>query len=205
MSMTPNEAEYEEFMDRLYEEHREQAIDEFTAELLQSYYRSNLLLAKPAFDTLIEARNLMKTSITAAFVFSAIAMEVALKETLLKPIVHGLVHAGSVASLVTDLVMGHRSMDRYKDLLLQVLREHGGVRGLHRFRRILWRHLRPADGAGFGRCLIWFPSFAKTRHVLPGRDRKAECDQTETGGRARKAAATPAAKRAGNCAAEEVC
>ena len=127
MSMTLQEAEYEEFMDRLYEEHREQAIEEFTAELLQSYYRSNGLLAKPAFDALVEARNLMKTSITAAFVFSAIAMEVALKETLLKPIVHGLVHAGSVASLVTDLVMGHRSMDRYKDLLLQILREHGGV------------------------------------------------------------------------------
>ena len=127
MSMTLQEAEYEEFMDRLYEEHREQAIEEFTAELLQSYYRSNGLLAKPAFDALVEARNLMKRSITAAFVFSAIAMEVALKETLLKPIVHGLVHAGSVASLVTDLVMGHRSMDRYKDLLLQILREHGGV------------------------------------------------------------------------------
>jgi len=102
MSMTLQEAEYEEFMDRLYEEHREQAIEEFTAELLQSYYRSNGLLAKPAFDALVEARNLIKTSITAAFVFSAIAMEVALKETLLKPIVHGLVHAGSVASLVTD-------------------------------------------------------------------------------------------------------
>jgi len=127
MSMTPDEAEYEEFMDRLYEEHKEQAIDEFTAELLQSYYRSNCLIAKPAFDALVEARNLMKTSITGAFVFSAIAMEVALKERLLKPIVHGLVHAGSVASLVTDLVMGHRSMDRYKDLLLQILREHGGV------------------------------------------------------------------------------
>lgn len=127
MSRTPHEAEYEEFMDRLYEEHRGQAIEEFTAELLQSYYRSNGHLAKPAFDALIEARNLMKTSITAAFVFSAIAMEVGIKETLLKPVVHGLVHAGSVASLVTDLVMSHRSMDRYKDLLLQILREHGGV------------------------------------------------------------------------------
>lgn len=127
MSMTLQEAEYEAFMDQLYEEHREQAIEEFTADLLQSYYRENSLLAKPAFDALVEARKLIETSITAAFLFSAIAMEVSLKETLLKPIVHGLVHAGSVASLVTDLVMGHRSMDRYKDLLLEILREHGGV------------------------------------------------------------------------------
>jgi hypothetical protein len=125
--MTPDEAEYEEFMDRLYEEHKEQAIEEFTEELLRSYYAGHKLLAKPAFDALIEARNLMNTSITAALVFSAIAMEVALKETLLKPIVYGLVHATSVASLVTDVVMKHRSMYRYKDLLLQILREQGGV------------------------------------------------------------------------------
>jgi hypothetical protein len=127
MSMTPPEAEYEEFMDRLYKENKEQAIEEFTGELLQSYYRNNGLLAKPAFDALIDARSLMNTSITAAFLFSAIAMEAALKESLLKPIVHGLVHAESVASLVTDLVMGHQSMDRHKDLLLQILLEHGGV------------------------------------------------------------------------------
>ena len=127
MSMTPQEAEYEEFMDRLYEENKEQAIEEFTAELLQSYYRGNALLAKPAFEALVEAGRLTDTSVTAAFVFAAIAMEVALKECLLKPIVHGLVHAESVASLVTDLVVSHQSMDRYKDLLLQILREHGGV------------------------------------------------------------------------------
>ena len=127
MSMTPQEAEYEEFMDRLYEEHKGQAIEEFTGELLQSYYRKNRLLAKPAYDALIEARNLMKFSTTASFLFSAIATEVALKETLLKPIVHGLVHAESVATLVTDLVMGHQSMDRYKELLLKILFEHGGV------------------------------------------------------------------------------
>ena len=127
MSMTPQEAEYEEFMGQLYEEHKEQAIEEFTAELLQSYYHNNRLLAKPAYDALVEADRLMKISKTAAFLFAAIATEVALKETLLKPIVHGLVHAESVASLVTDLVMGHQSMDRYKNLLLQILREHGGV------------------------------------------------------------------------------
>jgi hypothetical protein len=127
MSMTPHEAEYEEFMDRLYEENKEQAIEEFTTELLQAYYRDNVLVAKPAFDALVEASRLMDTSPTAAFVFAAIAMEVALKECLLKPIVHGLVHTESVALLVTDLVMGHQSMDRYKDLLLQILREHGGV------------------------------------------------------------------------------
>jgi hypothetical protein len=127
MPMTLEEAQYDEFMEKFYEEYKEQAIEEFTTELLQSYYSNHKLLAKPAFDALLEARNLMNTSTRAALVFSAVAMEVALKETLLKPIVYGLVHTTSVASLVTDLVMGHRSMDRYKDLLLQILKEHGGV------------------------------------------------------------------------------
>jgi len=44
MSMTRDEAKYEEFMERLYEEHKEQAIEEFTTELLQSYYGDHKLL-----------------------------------------------------------------------------------------------------------------------------------------------------------------
>ena len=125
--MTPDEAEYEEYMDQLYEEHREQAIEEFSDERLQSYYGDHQLLAKPAFDALTEARNLMDTNATASFIFSAIAMEVGLKEALLKPIVFGLVHTASVAALITDLAISHSSMDKYRELLLQILREHGGV------------------------------------------------------------------------------
>ena len=90
--MTPDEAQYEEYMDQLYEEHKEQAIQEFIDERLQSYYSDHRLLAKPAFDALTEAKNLVHANATAAFLFSAIAVEVGLKETLVKPIVFGLVH-----------------------------------------------------------------------------------------------------------------
>jgi hypothetical protein len=127
MSMTPDEVQYEEYMDQLYKEHKEQAIEEFTDERLQSYYDDHQLLAKPAFEALREARNLINTNATASFIFSAIAMEVGLKETLLKPIVFGLVHAASVAAFITDLAISHSSMDKYRELLLQILREHGGV------------------------------------------------------------------------------
>ena len=61
-------------------------------------------------------------------------MEVGLKAILLKPIVHGLVHAESVASLITDLTVSHTGMDRYRTLLLHVLQEHGGV-DLNTFKR----------------------------------------------------------------------
>jgi len=126
-NMTPDEARYEEYMDQLYKEHREQAVEEFKDEHLQSYYSDHRLLAKPAFNALMEARHLININDTASFIFSAIAMEVGLKETLLKPIVFGLVHAASVAALITDLAISDRSMDQYRKLLLQILREHGGV------------------------------------------------------------------------------
>ncbi|MBI2470034.1 MAG: hypothetical protein HYV59_02155 [Planctomycetes bacterium] len=132
--MSYEEAAYEQYMNDLYAEHRKEAIEEFTFERLCSYYSENTLLAKPAFDTLSEARKLNELNPTAGLIFAAIAMEVGLKATLLKPIVHGLVHAESVASLITDLTISHTSMDRYRTLLLHVLQEHGGV-DLNTFKR----------------------------------------------------------------------
>ncbi len=150
MSVTHEEAHYNEYMydqymSDLYEEHKVEAIEEFTDERLQSYYVTNKLLAKPASNALSQARTLVDLNPTAAFVFAAIAMEVGLKATLLKPIVHGLVHAESVATLVTDLALLH-SMDRYRELLFQVLRDHGGV-DLGGFRRshtnrLLWEEIK---------------------------------------------------------------
>src|SRR4030067_923785 len=135
MSMSYEEAAYEQYMDDLYEEHRQEAIEELTYERLCSYYNGNKLLAKPAFEALSEARKLNESNPSAGLIFAAIAMEVGLKTMLLKPIVHGLVHAESVASLITDLtVSSHTGMDRYRTLLLHVLQEHGGV-DLNTFKR----------------------------------------------------------------------
>lgn len=146
MSITPDEAAYEDYMAELYEEHKKEAIEEFTGERLQSYYLDHKLLAKPAFDALIEARNLLDINDTAGLIFSVVAMEVGLKETLLKPIVFGLVHAASVATLITDLAISHTGMDKYRELLLRILHEHGGV-DLDSFRRPdsnkpIWQELR---------------------------------------------------------------
>ena len=42
----------EQALEDLYEEFKEQAIEEFTSERLRSYYLANPLLAKPALDSL---------------------------------------------------------------------------------------------------------------------------------------------------------
>jgi len=127
MSMTPDEARYEEYMDQLYEEHKEQAIQEFIDERLQSYYGEHRLLAEPAFGAFSEAKRLMQTYATAAFLFSSIAVEVGLRETLVKPIVFGLVHTVSVASFITNMVLSRPDRRKYRDLLWHLLREHGDV------------------------------------------------------------------------------
>lgn len=134
MSMSHDEAQYEEYMEELYEEHKEQAIQEFIDERLQSYYGDHRLLAEPAFNALAEAKKLIEDYATAAFLFSAIAVEVGLRETLVKPIVFGLVHTLSVASLITDMVLSRPDQKKYRDLILHLIREHCGV-DLHTYKR----------------------------------------------------------------------
>ncbi len=70
------ETEMAEYFDHeLYEEHYEEAIKEFTAERLQSYYVANPRLAKPARDSLVYAKSLMPAYPKAALVFAATAVE----------------------------------------------------------------------------------------------------------------------------------
>jgi hypothetical protein len=106
MSMTEDEARYEQWMEELYAEHSKQAIEEFTADRLQSFYLKNPVLAKPPLDTLVQSRLLLGSHPAAALVFAATATEVGLKEVLLKPVVYGLVHSESAASLITELALG---------------------------------------------------------------------------------------------------
>ena len=95
MSMTWEEAAYDEAMSALYEEQKEQAIEEFTVERLQSYYLQYPDIAKPAFKALTAARQLISHHPTASFIFSTISIEVGIKVTLLKPVVYCLVHSES--------------------------------------------------------------------------------------------------------------
>ena len=125
--MTWEEAAYDEAMSALYEEHKEQAIQEFTVERLQSYYIHYPDIAKPAFHALSEARQLISRHPTASFIFSAISIEVGIKVTLLKPVVYGLVHSESLASIITDMVIRQTSIDRFQRLLFKILSEYGGI------------------------------------------------------------------------------
>ena len=129
----------------LYEEHYEEAIKEFTAERLLSYYQANPDLAKPARHSLVYAQSLMPEHPKAALVFAATAMELGIKVVLLKPIVFGLVHTEALASFITDLTTQHTGMVRFHGLLTEVLKHFGGV-DLKTFKRTgsnrtLWQEI----------------------------------------------------------------
>jgi len=111
----------------VYAELSREAVTTFTVERLRSYYSAHPRVAEAALRWLAESRKLLLEHSSAALVFAASALEVGLKETLLRPVVYGLVHAESVASLVAELTLRHTGFDRYRDLLFQILSQYGGV------------------------------------------------------------------------------
>jgi hypothetical protein len=122
------EAYLEEFgHERLYPEHYEEAVKEFTAERLRSYYVAHPDLAKPAQGALEYAKSLLPAYPRAALVFAASASEVVWKTCLLKPIVFGLVRTEGLASFITDLTTRQTGMERFQDILTQILDQYGGV------------------------------------------------------------------------------
>lgn len=145
MSMTEDEYHYDKWMSDLYAEHSAQALQEFTAERLHSYYLSHPDVAEAPIRSLQEARALLLNHATASLVFAMVAIEVGVKIALLKPIVSGLVHDASAATLITDLVISHGG-DKYRDLLFHILLTIGGV-NLKAFRRfnseqLLWEEIK---------------------------------------------------------------
>jgi hypothetical protein len=140
-----------EFGYELYPEHYAEAIKEFTAERLQSYYVANPNLAAPALDALLEAQSLVSSHPRAGLVFAATAMELAIKVVLLKPIVFGLVHIEGLAGFITELATKHTGMERFQNLLTAILAEFGGV-DLRTFTRpnslkTLWKEMDDVQNA----------------------------------------------------------
>jgi hypothetical protein len=113
----------EEHRDELYQE----AIQEFTAERLRSYYVSHPQLVRSAYDSLTDAEALRATHAKAAVIFATTAVELGIKVLLLQPIVFGLVHTEALAELITDLTIQQAGMDRFQALLAEILKQYGGV------------------------------------------------------------------------------
>lgn len=111
----------------LYAEHYEEAVKEFTAERLRSFYMTHPEVARAANEALLYARSLMPSYPRGALVFAVTATELAVKTVLLRPIVFGLVHTEGLASFITELATAHSGMERFQKLLTEILSQFGGV------------------------------------------------------------------------------
>lgn len=112
---------YDKLSEEFYPEHKIQAIGEFTAERLRHYYVDHPRVMCPALDALEEGQCLLKAQHhEAALIFFVSAIEMLLKSTLLKPVVHGLVHIEELADVVVESTLGSPGFDRYSKLLQQL-------------------------------------------------------------------------------------
>ncbi len=128
MSYDQQDAAYDEMYERiseeLYPEHRAQAVSEFTAERLQSFYLSNPMVMRAAVDSLQEGKRLQANGhFSAAVVFFTTAIELLLKATVLQPIVHGLVHSAGLADVIVKHAVGQTGFERYRSLLSRLFQE----------------------------------------------------------------------------------
>lgn len=125
MSYDEYDAAMDEMYDRigreLYPEHKAQAIEEFTAERLRSFYLENPKVMRPAIDAFKQAKVLCEANhFGAALVFYVTSIELFLKATLLKPVVAGLIHNDSLADVIVEHALGQSGFDRYKSLLAKL-------------------------------------------------------------------------------------
>jgi hypothetical protein len=119
---------YEEISRELYQDYKAQAISEFTASRLQSYYKDHSWVMRPAVEAIQEGRRLQANKHSgAAVVFFGSAVELLLKATLLKPVVHGLVHSEGLAEIIVEQALGQSGFDRYAKLLAKLFNQLAGL------------------------------------------------------------------------------
>lgn len=127
MSYTMEDARWDAFWDQMseeiYPEHKEQAIEEFTTERLQSFYLRNPDILAPGIRMYVEAMELEENHPSASYVFATSAIELFLKSSLLKPVVYGLVHNESLAEIIVETALGSSGFKRYKKLLSGIFLE----------------------------------------------------------------------------------
>lgn len=139
MSYDPNDGAmddmYERISDELYPEQKTQAIGEFTAERLRSFYVDNPGVMRPAVEALLEAQRLQDDGhFAAAVVFAVSSTELLLKAAILTPVVHGLVHIESLADVVVENTLSGPGYTRYAKLLARLFAEFVGI-DIHSLRR----------------------------------------------------------------------
>lgn len=110
--------------DNFYSEQREQVIEDFILERMQSFYRLNPELAVNAISFLKKSKKYVKEDPTSSLIYSAIAIEVLIKFVFLKPIIYGMVHNELSAEIISNSLLKQSGIDRFKELVFGVIDEN---------------------------------------------------------------------------------
>lgn len=122
---------YDDYMSDLYHEH----IKEFKNELVIAYFSANAYIAKPAVEALANARRFKELAsehsdeviLTAGLIFSAVAIEVCMKDLFFRPFVHGSIHQDFAADFIVKIVMRNYKDASTKEKLSALLDQISGV------------------------------------------------------------------------------
>lgn len=150
MSWDPSDAYFEamaeEEQERDLEEFRESLLEEFQEHLLSAYYLAHREIPQKALGLLNEARMTRAVSSAATLALASSSIELSVREVVLRPLVHGVIHQDAVADAVVGLVLGHSAFERFKDLLFGILAQVAGI-DLRTYTRpgrseLLWSEIR---------------------------------------------------------------
>lgn len=133
MSMTPNEADEEAYLEKLYDSFRENALEDsevydrivkdFKEARLRDYYLEHSeVIERPQF-MLDEARSLLVSSPSASLVFAVASGEIGLNFGILAPILHGCFHTESDANFLVETIIKQKN-EKLTKALLKILNNY---------------------------------------------------------------------------------
>lgn len=128
MSITRQEAEFEQGMDELYKEFKKQFKDEFIFDQVHSYYKENPDVAREPLQRFQESKLLFSQRFyTSTFLFAVISIEVGIKLIVLKPILYSLAFSTAAGELLYDTTFKLKSIPQIPDLYFHILRDTTGI------------------------------------------------------------------------------
>lgn len=124
MSMTLQEAEFEQGMEELYKEFKKQYEDEVIFDKIHTFYKKNSEIVKEPCRNLDESKKLYTNNFyTASFIHSIIAIEVVIKVIALKPILYSLSFDSRASELLYNDTFKPRSIPYIPSVYYEILKD----------------------------------------------------------------------------------
>lgn len=130
MSTTYEDILYDDYLaERAQQELESLAVENFRENILKRYFEKNPYLLRNAKDANEEAVNLANIGhYTASVIFSFIAIELLIKEVIIKPLINGNIINESVADYITSEIIGKmKNYNQYSKMLERFLKTYGNI------------------------------------------------------------------------------